>query len=60
VFSDVSPKIVASGMDLNTHFRPTAVDIRNNAAHGKYSEYTEDEVNLMIKGIKNFLATYSA
>jgi len=36
------------------------LDIRNNAAHGNYSEYTDKEVDLMIKGIINFIASNPA
>ncbi|MDD4082190.1 MAG: hypothetical protein PHD05_02265 [Sphaerochaetaceae bacterium] len=36
------------------------LDIRNNAAHGKYSEYTSEQVKLMIEGINNFIATNPA
>jgi hypothetical protein len=32
--------------------------IRNSAAHGKFKEFNRDEVEAMIKGIKNFLADY--
>ncbi|MCK4635444.1 MAG: hypothetical protein KAT32_01140 [Candidatus Moranbacteria bacterium] len=34
--------------------------LRNNAAHGQYSEYNKDDVDLMIKGIINFIASYPA
>jgi hypothetical protein len=34
----------------------TWLDLRNKAAHGKYSEYTEDQVGLMIQGVINFMA----
>jgi hypothetical protein len=30
-------------------------DLRNKAAHGQYSEYTKEQVNLMIHGIRNFI-----
>jgi hypothetical protein len=33
-------------------------DIRNKAAHGEFEEFKRDDVELMIKGIKNFLADY--
>jgi len=36
------------------------LDIRNNAAHGKYSEYSDEDVDLMIKGILNFIASNPA
>lgn len=32
------------------------LDLRNKAAHGKYSEYTADQVSLMLGGVQNFLA----
>jgi hypothetical protein len=31
------------------------LDLRNKAAHGKYGEYTEDQVALLISGIQNFI-----
>ena len=33
-------------------------DIRNSAAHGKFDEFNRSQVDLMIQGINNFLATY--
>jgi hypothetical protein len=32
------------------------LDLRNKAAHGKYSEYTIEQVTLMLTGVKNFFA----
>ncbi len=32
------------------------LDTRNNAAHGNYNEYNADQVDLMIKGIRNFIS----
>ena len=32
------------------------LDLRNKAAHGKYDEYTGDQVALMISGIRDFLS----
>lgn len=32
--------------------------IRNSAAHGKFDEFSRDDVELMVKGVKNFLADY--
>ncbi|PUB43908.1 hypothetical protein ACI51W_06355 [Pseudomonas marginalis] len=32
------------------------LDLRNNAAHGKYNEYTKEQVNFMLNGITEFLA----
>lgn len=29
--------------------------IRNNSAHGKYDDYTESEVKLMVMGVENFI-----
>ncbi len=31
--------------------------IRNSAAHGKYSEYTKEEISLMLQGIRQFILT---
>jgi hypothetical protein len=36
------------------------LDLRNKAAHGKYSEYSKDQVSLMIQGIMNFMARLPA
>lgn len=38
----------------------TWLGLRNNAAHGQYSEYNKDDIDLMIKGIINFIALYPA
>jgi hypothetical protein len=35
-------------------------DLRNKAAHGHYSEYTKEEADLMIKGVRIFSAQYPA
>lgn len=32
--------------------------IRNSAAHGKFSEFDRNDVELMVNGVKNFLADY--
>jgi hypothetical protein len=32
------------------------LDLRNKAAHGKYSEYTTDQVQLMLMGVRDFIA----
>ena len=32
------------------------LDLRNKAAHGKYSEYTKEQVDLMHKGVNNFIS----
>lgn len=32
------------------------LDLRNNAAHGKYETYTSDQVNQMIQGVIEFMA----
>lgn len=36
------------------------LDLRNNAAHGKYDEYVKEEVSLMIAGIRDFITRYPA
>lgn len=36
------------------------LDLRNKAAHGKYSEYSKEQVALMIQGIRDFISRYPA
>jgi hypothetical protein len=36
------------------------LDLRNKAAHGKYSEYTKEQVDLLIDSIRNFLTRHPA
>jgi len=45
VYSKLDQKIVTAWLDL-----------RNKAAHGKYSEYTIEQVNLMRQGVTEFVA----
>jgi hypothetical protein len=33
-------------------------DVRNNADHGKFSDYSNDDVKEMLKGVSDFLAQY--
>jgi hypothetical protein len=44
VYSNLDSKSITSWLDL-----------RNKAAHGKYSEYTIEQVKLMIQGIQDFM-----
>lgn len=32
------------------------LDLRNKAAHGKYTGYSKEQVDLMIQGIINFMS----
>ena len=34
------------------------LDLRNRAAHGKYNEYTQEQVELMYQGVLNFITTF--
>lgn len=36
------------------------LDLRNNAAHGKYEQYNEFQVQSMIEGVRNFILQYPA
>lgn len=36
------------------------LDLRNKAAHAKYGEYSKEQVMLMLQGIRNFVARFSA
>ena len=35
-------------------------DIRNNAAHGDYDQFTKEDVHRMIEDIERFLLAYSS
>lgn len=35
-------------------------DLRNKAAHGKYNEYTKEQVTLMLQGVRDFATRYPA
>jgi len=32
------------------------LDLRNKAAHGQYSEYSKEQVNIMFQGVMNFIS----
>ena len=34
------------------------LDLRNRAAHGKYGEYNQEQVELMYQGVLNFITTF--
>lgn len=36
------------------------LDLRNKAAHGKYSEYSKDQVALVVQGVRDFMARVPA
>jgi len=36
------------------------LDLRNKAAHGQYHEYNEEQVSLMIQGVREFITRYPA
>ena len=36
------------------------LDLRNKAAHGRYTDYTKDQVQLMLDGVRNFMARHVA
>lgn len=36
------------------------LDLRNKAAHSKYSEYTQEQVQIMLLGIRNFASRFPA
>lgn len=48
VYSKLDQKMVTAWLDL-----------RNKAAHGKYEEYTKEQVNTMMQGITEFIARIS-
>ena len=36
------------------------LDLRNKAAHGKYTDYTPEQVSLMLQGVRDFVARHAA
>jgi hypothetical protein len=36
------------------------LDLRNKAAHGKYAEYTKEQVQALFDGVRHFMVRYSA
>ena len=36
------------------------LELRNNASHGKYSEYSKEQVELVLTGVRDFLFKFSA
>ena len=36
------------------------LDLRNNAAHGKYSAYNDQQVKMLLEGVMNFISRYPA
>ena len=36
------------------------LDIRNNAAHGRYADYTSEQVSLMVAGIRDYITRHPA
>ncbi len=36
------------------------LDLRNKAAHGKFSEYSGEQVNIMLEGVRNFVGRIQA
>ncbi len=52
--SELAKKGVYNRLDLKN---VTAwLDLRNNAAHGKYDEYSHEHVSLMLSGVMNFVS----
>jgi len=48
VYNKLDQKIITSWLDL-----------RNKAAHGRYTEYTKEQVDLMYQGVANFISRTS-
>jgi hypothetical protein len=47
----------AGKYDIGDQKQVTAwLDLRNKAAHGKYSEYTKERIELMLDGVRNFVS----
>jgi hypothetical protein len=51
--ADLAAKAAYSKLDQKSI--TSWLDLRNKAAHGKYDEYSKDQVALLIQGVQNFL-----
>jgi len=58
--SSLNSKLAAKGVYNPLQQKQIQVwnDIRNNADHGKFTEYKEDDVKDMLGGVRKFLASY--
>lgn len=58
----LNSELVAGGVYLKLDQKNVTawLDLRNKAAHGKYSEYRAEQVGLLIAGIRDFLTRYPA
>jgi hypothetical protein len=56
--SDLAGQTVYSKLDQKSV--TSWLDLRNKAAHGKYGEYTNEQVKLLVDGIRNFMVRVSA
>jgi hypothetical protein len=56
--SELAGANVYSKLDLKS---VTAwLDLRNKAAHGHYTQYTKEQVQLMVEGVRNFMSRFPA
>lgn len=56
--ADLASKAIYSKLDQKSI---TAwQDLRNKAAHGQFNGYTDDQVDLMLKGVRDFVSRYPA
>jgi hypothetical protein len=51
--ADLAARSIYSKLDQKSII--SWLDLRNKAAHGKYSDYSKDQVALLIQGIQDFL-----
>jgi len=51
--ADLAGASVYSKLDLKSI--TSWLDLRNKAAHGKFGEYTKEQVQFMIQGIQDFM-----
>jgi len=58
----LNPELTAAGSYsmLDQKSITAWLDLRNQAAHGKYSEYTQEQVTLMTRGVRDFAARHPA
>jgi hypothetical protein len=56
--SELAGQAIYSKLDQKSE--TSWLDLRNKAAHGKYNEYTKEQVKLLLEGIRNFMVRVPA
>jgi hypothetical protein len=58
----INSELCAAGVYLKADQKSVTawLDLRNSAAHGKYTDYTKDQILIMLQGVRNFISRLPA